>query len=397
MTMTRQKLLRVVVAAIGCSLLPAAAVTACTGFLATGDDGPLFGNNEDELIPFTKMRFETGENGSYGGVYFGYTNVVGQGGMNEAGLVFDVFGAARNPVTVSIDRENIKGHQIRGLMAECATVADVLEFMARHNLAGMSGARMLMFADATGDSVIIEPNQIIRKSGAFQLITNFYQSEDPTGANAYGEGKKCVRFEIAHKMLEDAKRVNISDARKILGAVHMEGDFFTVYSNIYDLDDRLVYIYNFHDFANEVVIDLAEELKKGSRVVDLPPLFPRNPAREKFVTELERAGEKLREERGSVELPVETLERYVATYKGFMGVFDVEVDDGVLVVVAQNRSRTRLNPTSDTEFYVVNLTTGECIDVTFRLGDDAAVEGFDVKLSRLGIVPLAEGFMERVD
>ena len=58
-----------------------------------------------------------------------------------------------------------------------------------------------------------------------------------------------------------------------------------MYSNIYDLDDRLVYLYNFHDFENEVVIDLSDELKKGPHVVELPSLFPRNSAYKSLVAE----------------------------------------------------------------------------------------------------------------
>ena len=35
----------------------------------------------------------------------------------------------------------------------------------------------------------------------------------------------------------------------------------TLYSNIYDLKNAVVYLYYLHDFDNQVVIDLNEELK----------------------------------------------------------------------------------------------------------------------------------------
>ena len=47
----------------------------------------------------------------------------------------------------------------------------------------------------------------------------------------------------------------------------------TLYSNIYDLKNGLVYLYYLHNFKNEVVIDLNEELKKGRHYYDLPSLF----------------------------------------------------------------------------------------------------------------------------
>lgn len=47
----------------------------------------------------------------------------------------------------------------------------------------------------------------------------------------------------------------------------------TVYSNIYDLKKGLIHVYNLRNFKEAVVLDLAEELKKGERRVELPSLF----------------------------------------------------------------------------------------------------------------------------
>jgi hypothetical protein len=46
-----------------------------------------------------------------------------------------------------------------------------------------------------------------------------------------------------------------------------------VYSNIYDLKKGMIYVYNLRNFKEVVVLDLAEELKKGERRIELPPLF----------------------------------------------------------------------------------------------------------------------------
>jgi len=386
------KLRNVTIAVLAALLIPAA-VLACTGVLVKGDDGVLFGNNEDFWNPSTKMWFVPGENGGYGAVYFGFDDMFPQGGMNEAGLAFDGFATRPNPVTGSADKQTFEGNFILEVMAECATVDEVLEFFERYNLA-MMARFMLMFADAAGDSVIIEGDEFIRKSGAFQVVTNFYQSDDAEGKNAYGEGKACARFEIANDMLEGAKRVNISDARTVLNAVHAEGKSRTLYSNIYDLDDRIVYVYNFHDFENEVQIDLTEELKKGAHVADLPSLFPRNYARESFVAEQEGAMEKRREERGSAEVPVETLERYAGTYKSSFGNLKVKVDDGALTVIAPETAPLRLTPTSETEFYQLSLMMD--YDIAFRVGDDGKVEGVKVKGSREEFT-LMDEYMERVE
>jgi hypothetical protein len=52
-----------------------------------------------------------------------------------------------------------------------------------------------------------------------------------------------------------------------------EGNSRTVYSNIYDLKRGTVHVYNLGNFEEVVVMDLAEELKKGQRRLDLPSLF----------------------------------------------------------------------------------------------------------------------------
>jgi hypothetical protein len=366
-------------------------VRACTAFLASGEDGVLFGNNEDFWNPATRMWFVSGGKGRYGAVYFGFDDLSPQGGMNEAGLAFDGFATRPKPVTGTAAKESFRGNLVLKVMSECATVDEVLEVFQRYDLAMMERF-MLMFADATGDSVIIEGDEIIRKSHGFQVVTNFYQSEDPTGENAYGEGKSCSRFEIASNMLSGAKKIDIPDAREILDAVHMEGRSNTLYSNIYDLDDRLVYVYNFHDFDNEVVIDLGEELEKGPHVVDLPSLFPRNAAYEAFVAEQEQAVERRRRERGLVDLPVEALERFAGTYSSPFGDFNIKVDNGALVIAAFGPSPLRLAPTSETEFFEATLMMD--YEVTFRVSKNGDVTGADVRIFR-GEFTMAEHFIER--
>ena len=51
----------------------------------------MVGNNEDYWIPNTRIWFEQGKNGECGAAYVGYDNFFPQGGMNQAGLVFDGF------------------------------------------------------------------------------------------------------------------------------------------------------------------------------------------------------------------------------------------------------------------------------------------------------------------
>ena len=51
--------------------------------------------------------------------------------------------------------------------------------------------------------------------------------------------------------------------------IHQEGGFPTLYSNIYDLKARRVYVCHFHNFLDEVVIDvIVEEVTRGVEQVN---------------------------------------------------------------------------------------------------------------------------------
>jgi penicillin V acylase-like amidase (Ntn superfamily) len=256
--------------------LPGAYLYACTAFCISKGDTVLVGNNEDYIIPDTKVFYVPAEKGKYGRVIFGFDNAP-QGGMNEKGLVCDGFSAPLKKVKNSLDKPNIPSDQLWDkVMSECATVDEVLEILGKYNLAFMESG-MAFFADANGDSAIIEGDNVVRKKGKYQVVTNFRQSETRK------EDITCGRYKIATAMLEDADDISVDLAKRVLAATHLEGPGSrTLYSNVYDLKRRIVYLYHFHNFQNEVVIDLKAELAKGARKIDLPDLFPKTFVAENF-------------------------------------------------------------------------------------------------------------------
>ena len=74
-------------------------------------------------------------------------------------------------------------------------------------------------------------------------------------------------------ILSEAKALSLDLVRNVLDKTHQEGGGLTVYSNIYDLKNGLVTTYNLRNFGEAVVMDLAAELKKGERRVELSSLF----------------------------------------------------------------------------------------------------------------------------
>lgn len=250
-------------------LLAAAAphpACACTGFLATGGGAVLAGNNEDYNNPNTRMWVYPPGAGALGRIYFGFDDMNPQGGVNEKGLFYDGFALGILAVTSSTLKPPPFNICDRA-MSTCATVAEVVKLFDGYSRPYLDRAQ-LFFADATGDSVIIEGNSMVRKKGAFQVVTNFRQSQPGAGRQS------CDRFRIASEMLESHPQPDVALCRGILDACHQECDYPTLYSQVYDLKNRKIHLYHFHNFENEVVIDIAAELKIGRHLRILPEMFP---------------------------------------------------------------------------------------------------------------------------
>jgi len=338
-----------------------APVFACTAFCAANRKDVFVGNNEDDNNPFTSLWFVPAANGTFGRLYVGYDNFEMQGGMNERGLWFDAFATASVEATRSAKKPAYARNLMDKAMAECATVKDVVRLFDQYNLAFMNRA-VLMFADASGDSVIIEPDAFLRKRGRYQVQTNFHQSAE---VPEY----KCPRFATATAMLEAAgEKISAGLFRRILDATHSEETYPTVYSNIYDLKRRVMYLYHFHNFRNVVKIDLGKELKKGTHAVALPTLFPKTPAAEAY--QQRRAKEMHRVEPPIIKVDPRSFDDYAGSYRLETGVHFIIVREGDrLMLDADPLGRVEMYPESPTKFFL-RISNAQ---VSFVRGKDGKV------------------------
>lgn len=340
--------------------LPPAA--ACTGFLISDGKTVLAGNNEDYWNPNTEVRFVPAEDGRYGRVYFGFNDGPLQGGMNEKGLFFDGFATAPNPVETTADLPTLRGNPVDNAMALCATVEEVVEFFQAHDRSYMERF-MLFFGDTSGDAVIIEGDKLLRKSGPFQVITNFYQSETDEPMKA------CRRYRAATRILEKAHNVDVELCTRVLDTTHADGRAKTLYSNVYDLKKRVVYVYHFFDFENVVVFDLEKELAKGARTLKLPELFPEKPAAEAFRQAHARTVEGKRTALKAVEVKADALERCAGTYRMVTGdsideMVELIVEEGTLKHKTEGGGLRELIPKSETQFVILSGDTN--VSVVFE-------------------------------
>jgi len=336
-------------------------IFTCTVFYYSNNKIILAGNNEDWKDPFTKIWFIPAEKNKYGRIYIGFKEGGYQGGMNDQGLFFDGLATAALKVRLSVDKEKFKGDLVAKVMAECATVEEVLKIFAQYNLQFMERS-ILFFGDSTGDSVIIEGDVIIRKEGPYQIATNFYQSKSKPGSYT------CPRYNSAEMILKNNKLVTINLFRKILAATHQKGKYPTQYSNIYDLKKGIIYLYHFQNFENVVVINLNQELKKGKHSYDLASLFPINSASESFKKPILENMKKRMATKKITNVDPKIYNSYTGEYKidpnimaGYT--FMITKQDAKLYIQAQFLDKTEIYPEYKTRFFFVGID--EIVEINF--------------------------------
>jgi hypothetical protein len=155
---------------------------------------------------------------------------------------------------------------MKKVIEECANIEKALEVFAEYYCEDQYKAQYIV-GDSTGNSIIVEGDNIIPIQGNYQVLTNFYLSHPGLG------GYPCWRYETATEMLNTNTDLTIYFIGSILDATHQEGKYPTQYSNIYDLKNCLIYLFYYHNYEEFIIIDLTEELKKGYRSFDIPGLF----------------------------------------------------------------------------------------------------------------------------
>lgn len=249
--------------------LPIHSAISCTMFTLTKDGKTLVGNNEDYFDPYAKYWHQPAEPGRFGGVYFGWTNEFPQGGMNEQGLVFDGL-ALDTYIIPQSGKPSINPLRfIKELMGTCSTIPEVEKFVHLYDLSFLSNSQ-LMFVDSTGSSLIVEGNAVHYKKGDYQISTNFRLS-------AITDHKiTCERYTTCNALLP-VSHVTVEDFKNILDKTHQEGEVSTQYSNIYDPVQKIVYLYNFHNYGEVFVIDLKKDLGTQRTSFFISTLFPIDP------------------------------------------------------------------------------------------------------------------------
>ncbi|MHA2244679.1 MAG: hypothetical protein ACXADY_06885 [Candidatus Hodarchaeales archaeon] len=241
--------------------------SACTIFTVSRGDKVLFGNNEDWTNPNSYLWFELPKVGKYGGVYLGFDDFTPQGGMNERGLCYDVNALPKMTLKSHPELLHSQGWIVKHIIDVCDNISNVIEVAQQFNW-GTSLTYQVHYADAFGEAVVISAGidgelNFTRKNTRedFLVSTNFNVGYPTNGWTP------CWRYPTATELLDNIDHednLTVGAIRDILKATHQEGTYATRYSNVFDLINRDIYIYQNYNFKDVVKLNLKEELAKGN-------------------------------------------------------------------------------------------------------------------------------------
>jgi penicillin V acylase-like amidase (Ntn superfamily) len=246
---------------------------ACTAFMAAKGNKVLTGRNADWSNLNARMLVLPASPGKYGTIYLGAEGGQGIGsfinttGMNEQGLwygstsLYD--GSAfpvRNDIRNYYNKPILNYNLIYYVMEVCSTVDEVIGYFTTYYYPVWNGHHL--FVDRNGNSVIIEFGEkdvvFIRGKSNHQVMTNF-PNADTLNARWYN----CDRYKAADRMLASSQEISIDLFRSICDAVHQERISPTSLSTVYDVTNRNLYVYYFHNYEEVLVFNVNEELTKG--------------------------------------------------------------------------------------------------------------------------------------
>ncbi len=241
---------------------------ACFILFARDANRILVANHEDWTARDGAMRIIPPTAGRYGSIIFTFASEGwAQGGMNEKGLFFD---AARTPFQEIFfeGKSNPTGFIWQTILDQAANVKEAIAILQQHNLPELSEVTV-MLADASGNAVLVGAHNhsvgIWPVAGATLLQTNFNQWH-PNLSNE----PACWRYDTATRHLAQFKEVSVENILSILRKTHQ--DSMTVYSNIYDLKNKTVYIYNKRNFDHALTVQLPEFFQNGDCLLSLDSL-----------------------------------------------------------------------------------------------------------------------------
>lgn len=257
---------------------------ACSMYKITVNGKTMVGCNEDAWRTTSRIWFAQAKSDQrFGAAFTGSREVSGQrtapqSGMNEAGLVFSRL-VAYHPTQPNPQAEALpitdEVQYLTNILHRCATVAEVKAYIERYDYS-LFYDHVFIYVDSTGDYLVVEPYQLLLGREAQYVLSNFCPSitstEQARKLERYRRGEDYLKTLPATASLDYCRA--LSDQMHVCRARNGDG---TLLTSIWDVQNKAVNLYFYHNYDSTVQFKLSEALAKGDNGYLIPDLFPPNP------------------------------------------------------------------------------------------------------------------------
>ncbi|MHA2233458.1 MAG: hypothetical protein ACXAB4_13330, partial [Candidatus Hodarchaeales archaeon] len=200
-----------------------------------------------------------------------------QGGINDQGLCFDTNALPLSRLNAQPEKEPFPPAFMNWtyFLEFCTTVNEVQNwFLAHGPQTNINIDGQIHWADATGDAMVMSVSRdhdwafTRRENSSFLVSTNFNLANPFNGWSSWRHSRASSRL----AEITSEENLTVEACRDVLDATHQEGEYPTVYSNIFDLVNRDIYLYSNYSYEQVVKLNLDTELAQGAhryRIVDL--------------------------------------------------------------------------------------------------------------------------------
>lgn len=249
---------------------------SCTIFCAIDSHGHVWsGNNEDYYFSMgTKTNVVSRTDSTFGFIWYNYeNNRYAQGGINEAGLFYDLNSVEDSEIKdldkkIIFPGENIEDFYLY-LLGHCKTVPEVFELYSKYYMPWMKGGQMNV-ADKQGNMGIVTADSAWLVTSNFSISTNYNLCHND---NDY---KTCWRYPIAEDILKKTEP-SLETFAKICEATSQKKIITTIFSSISNLNTGDIWFYYAWDYKNAYKTSIQELVEMGDTVLIMRDWFPERP------------------------------------------------------------------------------------------------------------------------
>ncbi|MCX8479770.1 MAG: hypothetical protein ORN56_08260 [Chitinophagales bacterium] len=260
---------------------------ACSGYKLTIGDKTVLGSNEDAWRTTPHIWFEpSNKQNKYGAAFTGSrfdgaNGYAPQSGMNEVGLAFERL-ASYHPLQKSESNKKPITNQtafLKNILHHCKNVEEAQAMIDQYDRSTFI-EDVFLYVDKDGKHLVVEPYSTTIGNEASYLISNFCPS-----ITSKEKALELERYRNGVLFLNKIKDSTEDFYRKLSDTMHVcrnkIGDG-TLLTSIWNLRDKTINLYFYHNYDSVIHFNLKDELLKGEHIYRIDKLFPTNTEFEKL-------------------------------------------------------------------------------------------------------------------